>query len=234
MVAVVLTKSAAPGLLVLTLTTLPVLVLAVASLPPLLVRLLWVLRLVCVLTTSTVPALTLLCSTPPRRRLVTVSRVTTPAVLVAIHLETLERVVTLPVLLAITPIILEMVTLLALVLSATAAATPLPVTPKLALALLVGTPALALKVPGLETVTTKNVATMLSQATPLLVVVPVVTLVTGLRARQIIHVIVVVVQKLAGFVGATLSLQLTAVVAIRALLTNIYQLLQKFLPCLRV
>ena len=158
MVAVVLTKSAAPGLLVLTLTTLPVLVLAVASLPPLLVRLLWVLRLVCVLTTSTVPALTLLCSTPPRRRLVTVSRVTTPAVLVAIHLETLERVVTLPALLAITPIILEMVTLLALVLSATAAATPLPVTPKLALALLVGTPVLALPVQELATVTTSITA----------------------------------------------------------------------------
>ena len=121
-----------------------------------------------------------------------------------------------------------------LVLSATAAATPLPVTPKLVHVPPAGTPVLALPVPVQGTVTTKNVATMLSQATPLLVVVPVVTQVTGLRARQIIHVIVVVVQKLAGFVGATLSLQLTAVVAIHVPLASTYQLLQKLRVCLQV
>ena len=147
-----------------------------------------------VLTTSTAPVLTLLCSMPPLNPLVTVSRVTTLAVLAAMLPETLERVVTLPVLLAITPIVLEMVTLLALVLFVAVAATPLLVMPKLVHALLVGTPALDPPVPVQGTVTTKNVATMLSQATPLLVVVPVVTLVMGLHAQ--IHLRVPLVPKL--------------------------------------
>ena len=73
--------------------------------------------------------------------------------------------------------------LLAPVISAAVAATPLLVMPKLALALLAGTPVLAPPVPVQGTVTTKNVVPMLPPVTRLLALVPVVTPATGLRAH---------------------------------------------------